>query len=455
MKTNQILILVLAVFFTVASCKKDDVNEARPVDIAVQLTVNEEEVWFDVPYEDAVIKLVNKSNGQTYDVKADTDGKILLHQLVPGIYDINVTLTIPAETYAELTGVNREDDFTLNYTVSSQSFYQNQEITVKLIAAETVGGFVIKQIYYAGSHTKDAALNRDNFIEIYNNTDKTLYADSLLIVLAYGKNNNKTDTYSLPNNQFDWSKSLDMNVADNANEDYVYAKGIFMIPSDGTGKKYPVLPGKSFVLAGSALNHAGSYVNNSGATIGAQKPELTVDLTGADFETWLYPYEQKIQPGRSPWPNDVDNVDVPNTEVFFAVGMRDMYFPPQARESFVLMKVGQEFDLDNIPSFATPIERTVDDETTKYPQLPAKYILDAVEIEHYEVSERIPRRLPLRFDAGATSVPGGPYSSQSIIRKTLKMVNGRRILKDTNNSTNDFGYFTKANPYKGDDSFMD
>src|SRR5690606_15819060 len=219
MKTNQILILVLAVFFTVASCKKDDVNEARPVDIAVQLTVNEEEVWFDVPYEDAVIKLVNKSNGQTYDVKADTDGKILLHQLVPGIYDINVTLTIPAETYAELTGVNREDDFTLNYTVSSQSFYQNQEITVKLIAAETVGGFVIKQIYYVGSHTKDAALNRDNFIEIYNNTDETLYADSLLIVLAYGKPNKNNDEYSLPNNQFDWSESIGMNVSDDANED--------------------------------------------------------------------------------------------------------------------------------------------------------------------------------------------------------------------------------------------
>src|SRR5690606_15199039 len=162
------------------------------------------------------------------------------------------------------------------------------------------GGFVIKQIYYVGSDTKDGALNRDNFIEIYNNTDETLYADSLLVVLAYGASRNikvGEEGYYLDNGQFDWSQSVGLNVADNANENYVYAKAVFMIPSDGTGKKYPVLPGKSFVLAGTAVNHAAGYQNNDGNTIGAQKPELTVNLEGADFESWLYPYEQTIQPG--------------------------------------------------------------------------------------------------------------------------------------------------------------
>lgn len=458
MRINNILAWTLGLVVLVTSCKKDNLREAQPVNVTVQLTVDEAEVWFDVPYEKAEIKLVSKNNNTNYDIQADADGRIVLEKIVPGVYDINVSLTIPAEEYEELTGVYRNNDFTLNYSLTDKGFYEDQGVTIQLIAAETVGGFVIKQIYYVGSDTKDGALNRDNFIEIYNNTDETLYADSLLVVLAYGASRNikvGEEGYYLDNGQFDWSQSVGLNVADNANENYVYAKAVFMIPSDGTGKKYPVLPGKSFVLAGTAVNHAAGYQNNDGNTIGAQKPELTVNLEGADFESWLYPYEQTIQPGRSMWANDVDNLAVPNTEVFFALSMRDMYFPPQGRESFVLMKVDGDFDLHNMPMFATPIIRTVTSSTTVYPQLPAKYILDAVELEDPLASARWPRRLPMKYDAGAISVPGGAYSSQSVIRKTLKTVSGRRILKDTNNSTQDFGYFNRANPYKGEDSFLD
>ncbi|WP_409517006.1 DUF4876 domain-containing protein, partial [Empedobacter sp.] len=41
-------------------------------------------------------------------------------------------------------------------------------------------------------------------------------------------------------------------------------------------------------------------------------------------------------------------------------------------------------------------------------------------------------------DAGYAYLTAGSYTSTSIIRKTQKTINGRIILKDTNNSTNDF-----------------
>lgn len=438
----------------ISGCKKD-VEEAVPVNANVQLAVDENEVWFDVPYEAAEITMVNKATNNSYQLKADATGKIVLRNLVPGNYSINVSLQITAVKYTELTGVYREDDFYLNYALTDKSLYADEDFTITLIATETVGGFVIKQIYYAGSHTTDAALNRDNFIEIYNNSDEILYADSLVIALVYGKPNNNTDSYSLSNNQFDWSKSINMSVNDDANEDYIYAKGIFMIPSDGSGKKYPVAPGASVIVAGTAVNHAGSYQNNNGSTVGANRPDLTVDLSKADFEAWFYDYDQKINPGRTPLASDVDNPGVPNVEIFFGTSMRDMLFPPQARESFALMKVDPTINLDNLPRFAAPTMRNVTTSTVIYPQIPVRYILDAVELEAPVSTDRIPRRLPQRYDSGAVSVPGGPYSSQSIVRKTLKTVNGRRILKDTNNSANDFGYLQVANSSKGDASFID
>lgn len=48
-------------------------------------------------------------------------------------------------------------------------------------------------------------------------------------------------------------------------------------------------------------------------------------------------------------------------------------------------------------------------------------------------------------DAQFTFVPEGTYSSYAVIRKTQTTINGRKILKDTNNSAEDF-VSQKANP---------
>ncbi|MCH5715179.1 DUF4876 domain-containing protein [Niabella hibiscisoli] len=61
--------------------------------------------------------------------------------------------------------------------------------------------------------------------------------------------------------------------------------------------------------------------------------------------------------------------------------------------------------------------------------------------------------MPISLDATGAFVTGGQYSSQSLIRKITKTVDGRRILQDTNNSANDFETKTKADPSKLDASF--
>lgn len=451
MNTKHLLLSII-IFLGLQSCKKD-LDEVQPIDVSFQLTVDQNEVWFTVPYEEAVISLRNNTNNSTYTLESDAQGLIALTSVVPGSYTINVSLTITSQEYQTLTGTPREGDLILVYTIDNLPLYANQTVPIQLESTEILGGFVIKQIYYAGSHTTQAANIRDQFIEIYNNSSETLYADSLLIAIIYGKTGTGTDDYSLSNNQYDWSLSIDMTTTGDANTDYIYTQALFMIPSDGTGTRYPVASGESIVIAQTAVNHSGSYVNNTGNIIGAQRPELTVDLSNADFEVWLYPYEQSILPGRTMFANDVDNIDVPNVDVFFATGMRDMILNPQGRHSYAILKVDNTVDLNNLPAYALPTVRTITESTTKYPQLPARFILDAVEIEAPVSADIRPRRLPIRFDSGAASVPGGPFSSQSVLRKTQVVLNGRRILQDTNNSTNDFTHLGVANPYKNNNSF--
>lgn len=449
-KLSILFTLIVTLF---ASCKKNQ-DETQPINLSLQLSVDQTKVWFEVPFENAEITLVNKSNNSKYSLKANHQGQVAVESIVPGVYSVNVSLKITGAEFTTLTGTYRESDFYLNYSLDNQSYFNSAESKIQLINSEVIGGFVIKQIYYAGSNASSGAIFRDQFIEVYNNTSETLYADSLLIAVIIGKGNKNTDDYSLANNQHDWSKSINMAAIGNANEDYIYVKELFMIPSDGTGKKYPVLAGKSIVIAQTALDHTKPYTTNGGTTQNIANPALTVNLANADFEAWVYPYEQKVEPGRTMFASDVDNPSVPNMETYFATGARDMVLNPQGRESFAILKVDKNFNLNNIPAYAIPTVRTITATTVLYPQLPTKYVIDAVETEAYISADQLPRRLPMAYDSGAASITGGQYSSQSIVRKTAKTVNGRRVLQDTNNSRNDFGQLTKANPAKDEASFL-
>lgn len=454
MKQKLPILFILLVTIIASSCKKNQ-EESKPINVNVQLSVDPTKVWFEVPYEKAEITLINKANNSKYTLKSNHQGQVALESIVPGTYSINVSLKITPDEFATLTGTTRENDYYLNYSLDNQSYFNNTDVKISLINSEVIGGFVIKQVYFAGSNTSSGAITRDQFIEIYNNTSETLYADSLLVAVVYGKPGKTTDNYSLANNQYDWSKSVGINYTGNANDNYIYAKALFMIPSDGTGKKYPVLAGKSIVIAQTAVDHTKPYASNTpGTTIGIINPELTVNLANADFEVWLYPYEQKVQPGRTMFASDIRNPSVPNMETYFATGMRDMVLNPQGKDSYAILKVDKTFDLNNLPAYAIPTVTTITSATTLYPQIPAKYIIDAVEVEAVITSDQTPRRLPMAYDSGAIAITGGPYSSQSIIRKTAKTVAGRRILQDTNNSRADFGILTKANPSKDNASFQ-
>lgn len=439
MKKN--VLLLMALIWLVSSCKKDELDELKPVRASFQIDFNATVKELGLPIVDAELTLTNKGDGKINKAKADATGQVIFESITPGNYTAVATLTILAADYSALTGSYTAQDVVFNGSLEANIVNGSGTQTITLSAGK-LGDWVIKQVYYSGSSTSNGALFRDQFVEIYNNSTEVMYADSLYIAQVYGKNTrvsgvDVTQPAFQSNGQFNWANAVNMTAA-NANTDYVYLKTLLMIP--GNGKQYPVQPGASIIIAQNAQNHKASYIGSDGKAISVKNPDLTIDLSNADFET----YYGNVA-GVNPLASDSDNPLIPNVQVLITDD-RDMILNNNGYDAIVIFKT--KTDPMALPGYASPDVKTVTTTTPLWKQLPITYITDGVDIAHTVAANRAAKRLPDRIDSGFSFTAGGAYSSQSIIRKTSKTVNGRRILKDTNNSSEDFDYLTIADPTK-------
>ncbi len=434
MKTHY---LIPFLFLPFISCKKDNTPGIQPLDIKLNLTYASENFNTKLDLSKAIVKITNLAT-KTSGTYSASQGAVNLTSIMPGEYDIDASITIPKEQYNSLTGESSKEDVTFNASLKKISLTSSTTLDLELIAG-LLGDFVIKQIYYAGSDNKEGALFRDQFFEVYNNTDRVLYADSLYFGRLWGRQSPTSQSdYYQPNGQLDWSKSLGMGGGESANTDYVYLRDLFMIP--GNGKTYPVEPGKSIVIAQNALNHKAPFVGNNGKEVAIKNPDLTVDLSKANFEV----YYGDIA-GKTPFATDIDNAAVPNVEILDYTG-NDWILDNLGRDGYVIFKHANRSDVENLKSYTEPSISVPTSTAKRYRQLPVRWIMDAVEVQPNTEDARIPKKLTASQDAGFTFAPLGGYSSQSVIRKTERTTNGVRKLRDTNNSTADF-MVIKANPF--------
>jgi hypothetical protein len=435
--------ILAGIMLTVGACKKDLGPDVEPVNLHAQIVLDESISGPAFPLNKVSVTITNLSNNQKNVATADALGKVSFNALTPGNYDIQATLSITAAEYTAITGVFAENEIVFNGAQQSNITAQTGTLNINLIYGQLAKEWIIKQIYYAGSNTANGAIYRDQFLEFYNNSDHVLYADSLYFGQVYGINTARgsqdmSKPWFLPTGSFDWTKSIGMSNT-KANDSYAYLKTLFRIP--GTGKQYPVQPGTSIIIAQNAQNHQTPYTGTDGKTVSVKDPTLTIDLSKADFEVYLGNF-----PGINPLGSDVDNPAVTNVDAIINGGNRDLILDNPGREGIVIFK--KSGNPTTWPAYPAPDQTSVTSTTTLYTQVPVADLMDAVELQQINPVSRSAKRIPLIGDAGATSVPGGSYSSQSSIRKTQTTVNGRRILKDTNNSTTDFSSLTKADPTK-------
>ncbi|MFT4092480.1 MAG: DUF4876 domain-containing protein [Niabella sp.] len=441
MMKKQVLLIATILIVLTFGCRKSDVDTVQPVALSVQVSYSAADSALGLSKSGVTVTITNLTSGQVNTANTDETGIATFASITPGNYSIAAAKNYTAEEFYAETAVTVTSNVAYNAT-ESQTFNTNTMLSLTLVSGK-IGDLVFKQIYYAGSNTSTGASFRDVFVEIYNNSNETIYLDSLYI----GNTLSENSKVSAGAVSFDWTQSVGISNPNGGdlNDDYLYFRYLFMIP--GSGKDHPLEPGKSIIIAQTALNHTASYTDNNGTVVSVTNPDLTVDLSAADFEAYLVEYKQAA----SAYRYDVNNPQVENLDVIYVNSGSDWVFDATGREDFVMFKSSAASS--SWTTYPDPSVATVTSSTSYGLQVPSEGVIDAVEIITPLETNRIPKRLPVKFDAAGTYVTGGQYSSQSLIRKTVKTVDGRIILQDTNNSSNDFLTKSKADPSKTDASF--
>lgn len=386
---NLLTYFVVAVFaLGFSSCAQfDEIAESeRVANVSAKVVVNTT-LGEGVPApETYTVKFNNYTEGFELVETTDANGIVNTESLIPGIYSITVS--------AEVAHNGSVYNFNGNL-VNVNILNNGQSLTVDVNASKS-GALVLKEIFYCGSKTPSGgSYFRDQFYEVYNNSDMVQYVDGMCI----GNMLPALATANLPVWPDEFASS------------HVFFATIWQLPGTPGEKNYPLQPGESIIIAQMADNHQREALN----------PGSPVNLIGAEFEAYLQSTSLiKDNP---------------------AINMNLAFWPSPSKQWLVTVFGGAyaiffpEAPIDR-NTYITPVGQT-----TKAKEIPIDWIVDAVELVNDETKIKL-KRVPAVLDAGATTV-GGTYVNKSVCRKvkeTIQNPDGSSRVKyyDTNNTSEDF-----------------
>ena len=310
--------------------------------------------------------------------------------LLMGSYEMRIaataTYTLNGETVAG----------EMSAFVSKVDVLNDSSFPVSLSIKAKGNDFIIEEIFFTGTATPEGKQYfGDQYIKLYNPTNRVLYADGLVLA----------DSEFLTVTKRDYTPNI--------MAEAFTAGSMVQIPGNGT--QYPVQPGASIVIAEQGINHKENNPNS-------------IDLSKADFENF-YPPRVK----------DVDGVGVTNN-----INLHGIFiFNNRGNRSYVIAR---------FPEGTTTTTLQYDYEYkvgTKLMQrqalkIPNNWIVDAVNLSTKTGFEWIVTSSSL--DSGWAYVANDEKDTsrygKSVRRKVLSEKNGKLIFKDTNNSTDDFEILT-------------
>jgi hypothetical protein len=319
---------------------------------------------------------------------------------LPGSYTIASSSALSADQAFVLTG--QRTSVTLNALEPARTISAAPTTPFKTtLAGSRLGDLVIKEVYYTGSKTPSGGTYfSDQFIEIYNNATDTVFTDGLMIADTYGVSGqiNPSNTPT----------------PFNTDANNVYVSSVWQIP--GTGRQYPLAPGQSIIIAQDGIDHKSDPNGNTASP---------VNLSTANWETY----------NERPDGRDLDAPAVPNlTRVIFRGGFD--WLLPVFGPGVVVFRAPAGVALDSVLVPSTT--------STYATRIPKAQIIDAFEALQ-NGSSGLYKRVPAGIDAGFVFA-SGTYTSESARRKTVSTIGTRRVLQDTNNSTNDFTIIATPTP---------
>lgn len=384
----QRLVGLLILMGAFASCvRNEDLNLVR-LEVQLEFPAGVEQAQkSNIP-----VTLTSVTKGTELSGLTNTDGLVVFDRIEPGSYMIKSSMHLKGRSGNTILNGNE-----------SFSIEENSSTSLHLKIAK-LGTFVISQYYYSGSLSPAGKkFNRDQFLEIYNNSDDTLYADNLSIVEHEADGNSMSE----------WKDQ---------EPTHMVVKLIWTIPGNGTD--VPLAPGKSLLFAPHAFNYKTDSLGISTAP---------VDLGHADFELYI---ENEI--------NKNENPNVPNLELTFLGRPSTSKFAFGTRGGSAMALAWLPEDKDAyIESNLLPM--LMPNGTTHYfCKIQNEFVEDAVDVVW---NDRIFKRLDPSLDAGYVTVESGSWTGLGIRRYVENEVGGRKVLKDTNNSTVDFEHDVVPEPH--------
>jgi hypothetical protein len=290
----------------------------------------------------------------------------------------------------ESVAVKSDDD--LRFEMPVYIFYRQED-------------FIIEEIFFTGTLRESGKqYYGDAYFKLYNNTDQVLYADGVAIV----------ESKFLSITKYDYEPDI--------REDTFTVDAVYVIP--GSGTEHPVQPGESFVLCDVGIDHRTANPNS-------------LDLTKADFE-WYDRYD-------SPNALDIDSEVVPNLDKYYCYTATIWIPHNRGFNSYALARIPIDkatylADYSYTYRYVMHLPQGDFPMTGKAYKIPNSWIVDGVNCS--VEPERVWNLLPPSVDAGWTHCGTMDHDKdryfKSVRRKMLYLKDGRRVLKDTNNSTEDF-----------------
>lgn len=288
----------------------------------------------------------NSGKPLEYVAYSDSQGFVEFRNLPLGRY------TITVEKKLAITIKNTQTVDTVTIMASKLIDLMSTMLDTLKANVSLNSSLVINEIYYCGPVNK-AYYFYDQFVELYNNSDTTVYLDGL--ILCRGLQKHKPDQDSV---------------------DYVQVIYIYQFPGDPKiGREYPLGPHEYVVVAQDAVDHS-QYIDTA------------LDLSDADWE-FYNPYGAEID---NPAPNVV-NV-LPERTTDFMINLS---------HNFVLLADGSDF---------YPGE--VSETGYQYYHIPINTVIDGVE---YSSNPNFLKELTRRVDAGFAGVGMSRYSGKSVQRR--------------------------------------
>jgi hypothetical protein len=341
----------------------------------------------------------------------DANGVAIFNGIIPDVYDLSCSWELTEAEYHQATGSNQSVSG-CTVSGSKNSLLIKEEQTINLATQFSINqDIIISKIYYAGSKDNN---NRNymagKYIEIYNQSNKDIDVSGFYIGLVEAES---TQAYTLDNLHEVYEDSV------------VLLKQIFRIPVTTNHK---VAAGGTVLIVNSAIDHT------------ANNTSMENDLSGADFEA-----------------KDYSSNPVQNNPATPALGLIYTMYPSISNMNLVqsgpcsVVIFRTDEDPASLPT-TYPYGKT---SGNQWKLLPKRMILDAVEVLPNKTTgiDVKTKRLYDDLDAGYTYINStSGRNGEVVYRKTSKKTaDGRIILMDTNNSSNDFQVSSTIKPREYDD----